>query len=161
MNETVRVAVSRGIATVSLNRPHVVNAMDGEMMRQLRPVAESVQKDSSVRAVVPRGEGPALMAGGGVAVFHRHLADLPELIVTWVVPNEKLATQILRLAQRVASGPTRANAQAKRLVNDSPDYLDAQMEQELQASPRCARGFDRKEGVSVFVEKRNAVFGGD
>ena len=259
MSEVVRLSVANGIATIALNRPHVMNAMDGEMMRQLRPVTESVEKDPAVRAVVLRGEGAAFMAGGDVAVFHQHLAELPELIVTWgremhaaflalrrmgkpvlasvhgavagagfsllcaadlaiaaadtrftlaysnigaspdggstyflprlvgykttmemimlpdrfdaetarlhglvnwVVPNEKLAAETMRIAQRLAAGPTRAYAEAKRLVNQSLDPLGEQMEQELQAFSRCARGADLTEGVTAFVEKRKPVFKG-
>lgn len=259
MSEAVKLSVANGIATIALNRPHVMNAMDGEMMQQLRPIAEAVEKDSSVRAVVLRGEGAAFMAGGDVAVFHQHLAELPELIVTWgremhaaflalrrmgkpvlasvhgavagagfslmcvadlaiaaadtrftlayanigaspdggstyflprlvgykktmemimlpdrfdaetarlhglvnwVVPNEKLAAETMHIAQRLAAGPTRAYAEAKRLVNQSLDPLDAQMEQELQAFSRCARGPDLKEGVTAFVEKRKPEFTG-
>ncbi|SRR5258706_229302 len=259
MSDAVKLSVASGIATISLNRPHVMNAMDGEMMRQLRPVTEAVEKDSSVRTVVLRGEGAAFMAGGDVAVFHQHLAELPELIVTWgremhaaflalrrmgkpvlasvhgavagagfslmcaadlaiaavdtrftlayanigaspdggstyflprlvgykktmemimlpdrfdaetarlhglvnwVVPNEELPAETMRIAQRLAAGPTRAFAEAKRLVNQSLHPLDAQMEEELQAFSRCARGADFKEGVTAFVEKRKPVFKG-
>lgn len=260
MSETVKLAVEGGVATISLNRPHVLNAMDDEMMRQLRPVAEAVEQDSAIRAVVLRGEGPAFMAGGDVAVFHQHLAELPELIVTWgremhaaflalrrmgkpvlasvhgavagagfslmcaadlaiaaadtrftlayanigaspdggstyflprlvgykktmelimlpdrfdaetarlhglvnwVVPGDKLAQETAGIAQRLAAGPTGAFAQAKRLVNQSLDPMGAQMEQELQAFSRCARGHDLKEGVTAFVQKRKPVFTGD
>jgi 2-(1,2-epoxy-1,2-dihydrophenyl)acetyl-CoA isomerase len=83
MSAVVLLSVERGVATISLNRPQVLNAMDGEMMQQLRPIAESVQNDPAVRAVIVRGEGPAFMAGGDVSVFHSHLQELPELIVHW------------------------------------------------------------------------------
>jgi 2-(1,2-epoxy-1,2-dihydrophenyl)acetyl-CoA isomerase len=83
MSAVVLLSVERAVATISLNRPQVLNAMDGEMMLQLRPIAESVQNDPAVRAVVVRGEGPAFMAGGDVSVFHSHLQELPELIVQW------------------------------------------------------------------------------
>ncbi len=83
MNAVVLLSVDLGVATISLNRPQVLNAMDGEMMQQLRPIAESVQTDPAIRAVVLRGEGPAFMAGGDVSVFHSHLPELPELIVHW------------------------------------------------------------------------------
>ena len=259
MSEAVKLSMEGGVATIALNRPHVMNAMDGEMMQQLRPIAEAVERDSSVRAVVLRGEGAAFMAGGDVAVFHQQLADLPELIVTWgremhaaflalrrmgkpvlasvhgavagagfslmcaadlaiaavdtrftlayanigaspdggstyflprlvgykktmemimlpdrfdaetarlhglvnwVVPSDRLAAETARIAQRLAAGPTRAYAEGKRLVNQSLDPLNAQMEQELQAFSRCARGPDLKEGVTAFVEKRKPVFTG-
>src|SRR5882672_11762061 len=259
MSAVVLLSVERGVATISLNRPQVLNAMDGEMMQQLRPIAESVQNDPAVRAVVVRGEGPAFMAGGDVSVFHSHLHELPELIVhwgremhfaflalrrmgkpvlasvhgavagagfslmcaadlaiaavdtrftlayanigaspdggstyflprlvgykktmemimlpdrfdaetarvhglvNWVVPNDRLAVETARIARRLADGPTHAYAEAKRLVNQSLEPLDAQMEQELQAFSRCARGPDLKEGVAAFVEKRKPTFTG-
>lgn len=83
MSAVILLSVERSVATISLNRPQVLNAMDGEMMQLLRPIAESVQNDPAVRAVVLRGEGPAFMAGGDVSVFHSHLHELPELIVRW------------------------------------------------------------------------------
>jgi 2-(1,2-epoxy-1,2-dihydrophenyl)acetyl-CoA isomerase len=83
MSGVVLTAVDRGIATLTLNRPQVLNAMDGEMMQQLKPAVEALEKDAAVRAVVVRGAGAAFMAGGDVAVFHKHLAELPELIVRW------------------------------------------------------------------------------
>ncbi len=259
MSEVVKLSVAHGIATIVLNRPHVLNAMDGEMMQQLRPATESVEKNAAVRAVVIRGEGGAFMAGGDVAVFHKHMAELPELIVTWgremhaaflslrrmgkpvlasvhgavagagfslmcaadlaiaaadtkftlayanigaspdggstyflprmvgykkamelimlpdrfdaesarqlglvnwVVASDKLAEETARIAQRLAAGPTRAFAEAKRLINGPLEAMDAQMEQELQAFARCARKPDLKEGVGAFVEKRKPVFTG-
>lgn len=83
MSEVVLTSVERGVATLTLNRPQVLNAMDGEMMQQLKPAIEALEKDAAVRAVVIRGAGGAFMAGGDVAVFHQHLAELPELIVRW------------------------------------------------------------------------------
>ena len=82
-------------------------------------------------------------------------------LVNWVVPSDKLAEETARIAQRLAAGPTRAYAEAKKLVNGPLDAMDAQMEQELQAFSRCARNADLKEGVSAFVEKRKPVFTGN
>jgi 2-(1,2-epoxy-1,2-dihydrophenyl)acetyl-CoA isomerase len=260
MSAVVLLSVEQGVATILLNRPQVLNAMDGEMMQQLRPIAESVQNDPSVRAVVVRGEGPAFMAGGDVSVFHSHLHELPELIVhwgremhfaflalrrmgkpvlasvhgavagaglslmcvadlaiaaadtkftlayanigaspdggsthflprllgyrkamelallperfdaetarslglvNWVVAGDTLAEETAKIAQRLATGPTKAYAEAKRLINQSfATTIETQMEEELQAFSRCARGADLKEGVTAFVEKRKPVFKG-
>lgn len=81
MSQRVLLNVESGIATLSLNRPDVMNAMDGETMIELRAASELVARDPSVRVIVLRGEGPAFCAGGDVALFHQRLDDLPQLIV--------------------------------------------------------------------------------
>ena len=260
MSQSVLLRVEEGVATLSFNRPQVMNAMDADMMIQFRAAAELVQNDSAVRAVILRGEGPGFMAGGDVGVFHRHLGELPELIVrwgrelhfavqalrrmpkpvlasvhgacagagfsilcaadlaiaaddarfslayanigtspdggssyflprlvgykkameltllpdlfeaatarahglvNWVVPQAELAQETARIAARLANGPTRAHAEAKRLLNDSPGRsTETQMEEELFAFARCARTEDFADGVTAFVEKRKPKFNG-
>ena len=260
MSQSVLLRVEEGIATLSFNRPQVMNAMDGDMMIQFRAAAELLQKDDAVRVVVLRGEGPGFIAGGDVGVFHRHLAELPELIVrwgremhfavqalrrmpkpvlasvhgacagagfsilcaadlaiaadnarfslayanigtspdggssyflprlvgykkameltllpdlfdattaqarglvNWVVPLAELAQETARIAGRLANGPTRAYAEAKRLLNDSPGRsMETQMEEELFAFARCAQTQDFADGVAGFVEKRRPQFKG-
>lgn len=81
MTDSVLVEVAGGVATLTLNRPQVLNAMDGAMMARLREVAEGVQEDSGVRAVVVRGAGPAFVAGGDVAMMKDNLARMPEMVV--------------------------------------------------------------------------------
>jgi 2-(1,2-epoxy-1,2-dihydrophenyl)acetyl-CoA isomerase len=81
-------------------------------------------------------------------------------LVNWVVAEDKLIEETARIARRLADGPTGAYAEAKRLINQSLDPLNAQMEAELQAFARCARGPDLKEGVTAFVEKRKPIFRG-
>src|SRR5450631_3074049 len=81
MSDTILLAVADAVATVSLNRPSVYNAMDDAMIVRLKEVAEQLGRDDSVRAVVLRGEGPAFLAGGDVALFHKHIDELPEMII--------------------------------------------------------------------------------
>jgi len=83
MTQSVLLAVDGGVATIAFNRPEVFNAMDGEMMIQFRAAAELAQKDPAVRVIVLRGEGKSFLAGGDVGAFHRHLRELPELILRW------------------------------------------------------------------------------
>ena len=83
MTQSVLLAVEAGIATLSFNRPGVMNAMDAEMMTEFRAAAELVERDPAVRAVVLKGEGKAFIAGGDVALFARRLAELPDIIVRW------------------------------------------------------------------------------
>lgn len=83
MSELVLLSIEEGVATLSFNRPQVLNAMGADMMIQFRAAAELVQRDAAVRAVVLRGEGKAFLAGGDVALFHQRIKELPEAIVRW------------------------------------------------------------------------------
>ncbi|MGH8616118.1 MAG: enoyl-CoA hydratase-related protein [Burkholderiales bacterium] len=77
-----RVLLSRDgpVATITLNRPAVLNAMDGEMIVALRRACEDAAGDAAARVIVLRGAGKAFLAGGDVALFHAHLAVLPGMI---------------------------------------------------------------------------------
>ncbi|MGH8718616.1 MAG: enoyl-CoA hydratase/isomerase family protein [Burkholderiales bacterium] len=79
--QKILLEVGNAVATIMFNRPEVMNALDWDMIVRLREVCEEVQRDDGVRVVVLRGEGPAFLAGGDVAMFHANLAALPELIV--------------------------------------------------------------------------------
>jgi len=82
-------------------------------------------------------------------------------LVNWVVAGDKLAEETAKIAQRLAAGPTKAYAEAKRLMNQSlATSIETQMEEELFAFSRCARTADLKEGVTAFMEKRMPVFKG-
>lgn len=80
MSDSVQFAAAGGIATLTLNRPQAMNALDAAMIAQLRELCERVRDDDSVRAVVLRGAGPAFLAGGDVKVFQANLARLPQLV---------------------------------------------------------------------------------
>lgn len=83
MSDNLKLSRDGAVAVILLNRPQALNAIDGEMMAGLKEAAEACARDESVRAVVLRGEGPAFCAGGDVPLFHRHLDELPDLIVRW------------------------------------------------------------------------------
>ena len=80
MSDSVLYSVADGVATITLNRPQVMNALDAEMLRALRAAAGRAEQDAAARAVVVRGAGPAFLAGGDVAVFHANLPRMPELV---------------------------------------------------------------------------------
>jgi 2-(1,2-epoxy-1,2-dihydrophenyl)acetyl-CoA isomerase len=52
-----------GVATVSLNRPDVYNALNDEITYELQDVFKVIAKDNSVRVVVLTGEGKAFCSG--------------------------------------------------------------------------------------------------
>jgi 2-(1,2-epoxy-1,2-dihydrophenyl)acetyl-CoA isomerase len=82
-------------------------------------------------------------------------------MITRVVPDDTLATEVATLARTLASGPTRAFGIAKRLLGVSlANSLETQMELESHAIAEVARTQDGGEGIAAFLEKRGARFVG-
>ena len=59
----VLLEVSDGIATVTLNRPEVRNALSGELLRLLSDLMRAAEADDDVRVIVLTGADPAFCAG--------------------------------------------------------------------------------------------------
>ncbi len=82
-------------------------------------------------------------------------------LVNRVVADERLAEEAGALAARLAAGPTRAYAGAKRQLNS---WLYARMAEQLELEAQIQREMagseDFVEGALAFVEKRPARFSG-
>src|SRR5690606_37584235 len=64
MNEQVLVATdSRGVATVTLNRPEKHNAFDADIIATLTQALQTLDRDAAVRIVVLTGAGKSFSAG--------------------------------------------------------------------------------------------------
>jgi 2-(1,2-epoxy-1,2-dihydrophenyl)acetyl-CoA isomerase len=55
--------VEQGVATITLNRPDVYNALNDEITFEMQDVLKAVSKDENVRVVVLTGEGKAFCSG--------------------------------------------------------------------------------------------------
>ena len=255
---------SKSVLTLTLNRPKVLNAINGPLTEQLFDALAAVENDARIRCVVIRGAGGHFMAGGDLKLFHGELDrdsderrrffekfvyQVPPLIqvikrlpkpviasvegaaggfgvslmlacdlviaadtsfytmaycsigtspdgsstyflprtvglkkamelallcerfdaetartlgmVNWVVPESALASETAKLANRLASGPTYAYGNTKRLLNASlHSSLNDQLQAEAESFSQCAGSADFVEGISAFVEKRKAKFKG-
>jgi enoyl-CoA hydratase/carnithine racemase len=58
--------VENGLATITLNRPEVLNALTLEIYAQLRDLFETLRSDEAVKAVILTGAGRAFCSGGDV-----------------------------------------------------------------------------------------------
>lgn len=68
--ETIRVAAAEGVATVTLDRPDVHNAMNEAMRRELTACFTGLADDETVRAIVVTGAGArAFSAGADIREF--------------------------------------------------------------------------------------------
>ena len=72
--------VSDGVATITFNRPAVMNALDADMIHAFRESSERAAADSGAGVIVLRGAGPAFVAGGDVAMFRENVAAMAKLV---------------------------------------------------------------------------------
>jgi 2-(1,2-epoxy-1,2-dihydrophenyl)acetyl-CoA isomerase len=64
MANTVQLSIADGIATITLNRPESLNAMNKPLADELTTCLGMVKKDVAVQAVILTGNGKAFCAGG-------------------------------------------------------------------------------------------------
>ncbi len=82
-------------------------------------------------------------------------------IVTRVVPDDQLMAEATKTAEMIASGPTVAFGESRRLLHSGlVETLETQMELETQAIARTAVTSDGREGIQAFLEKRRPTFQG-
>jgi len=83
-------------------------------------------------------------------------------LVDRLVSDDSFAAEVDALAERLATGPTRAYAAAKAQLNARAySGLDEQLELEASLQEQMAGSADFEEGVRSFLEKRPATFTGD
>jgi len=74
MNYTlIDLQVSRGIATLTFNRPDKRNAMSDDMRMEFIDALESVAADKAIRALVLTGAGKGFCAGGDIAGMEKRM----------------------------------------------------------------------------------------
>jgi len=66
---TIELKKYDGIATLSFNRPDVLNAMNRTMMNEIIHAVESIVNDSSIRVAIITGKGKAFMAGADIKEY--------------------------------------------------------------------------------------------
>lgn len=70
--ETIIYEKAEKIARITMNRPEKLNALNGQMLRELPEAIEQASKDDDVRVVIIAGAGRSFCAGGD----HRHIEAL-------------------------------------------------------------------------------------
>jgi len=101
--QTITYELRDGIATITLNRPDTLNALDAAMERELVQVWDRVDEDDAVRAVVVTGAGRAFCAGydlsgaGGFDVVARARERGTEPIADGDIPRDSGGLIALRM----------------------------------------------------------------
>lgn len=81
-------------------------------------------------------------------------------LVNEVVPPEKLAERVQKLAETlIANSPDSLSATKRLLVALNKAWLDAAIEQAIEANAESRNTPDFREGIAAFLEKRKPTWG--
>ena len=69
MFEFVDAEIKNGIATVNINRPEAMNALNETVVEQLGALIDSLNEDTTIHTIVLEGAGKAFVAGADVKFF--------------------------------------------------------------------------------------------
>jgi len=99
--ETIRYSVSGPLAWISLDRPHKLNAINAQMVRELNEALDRAEADDAVRVILLKGEGKAFSAGFDLDVAEvawneqtiraEAVADFELIMRFWNCPKPTLA----------------------------------------------------------------------
>ncbi len=78
----VRSEVQDGVAQLTINRPDAMNALNEQVVRQLREAFDRVAADPQVRGIVLAGAGKAFVAGADIRFFVKNIEarDLDRIV---------------------------------------------------------------------------------
>src|SRR5260370_23066975 len=93
--KTVLYESANRMATVSLNRPQVRNALDAAMRRDLRAAIDRANSDPDIRAVVLTGAGQSFCAG----------ADLTEQLPTNFLAQQQIDDEYKPILTAITNSP--------------------------------------------------------
>jgi len=94
-------AVADGIATITINRPERLNAMDGEHYRLLSEAWTRVRDDAAIRVAIITGAGEkSFTAGADIKSFLTQPAGLSEM---WLTQRDQLLNRGLEIWKPIIS----------------------------------------------------------
>ena len=75
--ETIRFGKKEHVATITMNRPKALNALNVTLCHELLEALKTCERDDDIRAVILTGAGKAFCAGGDIRLIKAFLEDHP------------------------------------------------------------------------------------
>jgi enoyl-CoA hydratase/carnithine racemase len=75
----IKLEIENSVATIRLNRPDALNALNQDLLDDLSGAISNVEKDESIKALVVRGEGRAFCSGADLTFFESAFNDASQL----------------------------------------------------------------------------------
>lgn len=105
--ETIRVETADGVATITLNRPDSLNALNSAMRRELLAALKAAGRDETVRAIVLTGAGRGFCSGAdlrGSAAEHAFRHVLTDEYNPLISAIRELPKPVIAAVNGVAAG---------------------------------------------------------
>jgi 2-(1,2-epoxy-1,2-dihydrophenyl)acetyl-CoA isomerase len=123
VSDVLLLDLAESVATVSLNRPEAMNALDTELKTALRDALAGLAEDSAVRAVVLTGVGRAFCVGQDLAQHAHNLEADPDAVWS-TVPDHytPIATLLATMPKPVVAAVNGAAAGAGAAFSFACDF---------------------------------------
>ena len=109
------------IATLTLNRPKALNALDIPMAEALESAVLALQQKPDLRVIVLKGAGRGFMAGGDLSVIQRGLTEGPQVVDAIMLPLHRTLARLAEMPQPVIAslhGPVAGAGMSVALAAD-------------------------------------------
>ena len=156
--KNLKLKIEENIGTLTLSRLKALNALNTEVLLELKQAIDIISKDETIHVLIITGDGKAFVAGADIA----EMMDLDSAkigLVNKVVPADQLMNTSIEMAKKIASKAQLAIRYSKMVLNK---WTEADIESitafEHQLFAQCFATEDQKEGMAAFVEKRQPRF---
>ncbi|CAB3880438.1 enoyl-CoA hydratase/isomerase family protein [Achromobacter piechaudii] len=95
--ETVQLTADGALATITLNRPDALNAIDVAMARDLQRASQWIETQRGIRVVRLRAAGKAFCAGGDISMFTGEAAQVRATLLDLFTPLNDFIARIARM----------------------------------------------------------------
>lgn len=158
---SVSVEEHQNIATITVNRPSKLNALNIETIEELHHALKKANKDKKTKVIIITGSGEKAF----VAVADISMIDANQALAYGLVNHVTTQDELLPFCEKIASkitrnSPVAITAAIKAINANYEDGING-FEVEIEEFGNCFGTDDFAEGTSAFLEKRKADFSGE